>query len=147
MDGGYAVRVWLIIKNNTWDLLDQPPKHKVINTKWVYKTKYKSDCMVEKYKAWLVGKGFAQVHGFDYQDTLAPTARLTTIRSVLSLAAQESWPVFQMDVKSPFLNGDLKEEVYVEQPPGFLIPGSEGKVCKLKKVLYELKQAPRTWYQ
>ena len=136
-----------IMKNNTQDLVDRPPMRKVIGTKWVYKTKYKSDGTLDKYKAQLVVKGFTQVHGFDYQDTFAPIARLTTIRSVLALAAQESWPVFQMDVKSTFLNGDLKEEVYVEQPLGFVILGSEGKVCKLKKALYKLKQAPCAWCQ
>ena len=136
-----------IMNNNTWDLVDRPPKRKVIDTKWVYKTKYKSDHTLDKHKVWFMAKGFAQVHGFDYQDTLTPTARLTTIRSVLALAAQESWLVFHMDVKSTFLNGDLKEEVYVEQPQGFVIPGLEGKVCKLKKALYGLKQDPRTWYQ
>ena len=102
--------------------------------------------MLEKYKAQLVVKGFAQVHGFDYQDTFAPTTRLTTIRSVLALATHESWPVFQMDVKSAFLNGDLKEELYMEQPPRFVIPSLEGTVCKLKKAHYGLKQVLRMWY-
>ena len=99
------------MKNNTWDLVDRPPKRKVIDTKWVYKTKYKFDSTLDKYKAWLMAKGFAHVYGFDYQDTFAPTPWLTTIRNVLALATQESWPVFQMDVKSAFLNGDLKEDV------------------------------------
>ena len=127
------------MKNNAWDLVDWPPKCKVISTKWVYKTKYKFDSTLDKYKAQLMAKGFAQVHGFDYHDTFAPIPRLTTICSVLVLAAQESWPMFQMDVKSTFLNGDLKEEIYVVQPLGFVILGSEGKVCKLKKALYGLK--------
>ena len=74
-------------------------------------------------------------------------ARMTTIRLVLAFAAEEGWPVYQMDVKSAFLNGNLKEEVYVEQPPGFVIPGSESKVWRLRKALYGLKQAPRPWYQ
>ena len=136
-----------VMKNNTQDLVDRPPKCKVISIKWVYKTKHNSNGMLNKYKAWLMVKGVAQIHGFDYQDTFAPTTRLTTIRNVLDLVAQEIWPVFQMDVKSAFLNGDLKEEFYVEQPPRSVIPRSKGKVCKLKKALYGLKQAPHAWYQ
>ena len=136
-----------IMKNNTWDLLDRPPKCKVIGTKWVYKTKYNSHDTLDKYKARLMAKGYAQVQGFDYQDTFAPTARLTTICSVLALVALEGWLVYQMDVKSTFLNIDLKEEVYAEQPPGFVLPSSERKVCQLKKVLYELKPPPKAWYQ
>lgn len=105
-----------IIKNHTWDLVDWPTKRKVIGTKWVWKAKYRSDGSLEKYKARLVAKGFAQVEGFDVQETFAPTARLTTIRTVLALAAHGKWAVLQMDVKSAFLNGHLKEEVYVAQP-------------------------------
>ena len=136
-----------IMKNHTWDLVDRPNKCKVIDTKWVYKVKYKSDGTLEKYKARLVAKGFAQVEGFDFQETFAPTTRMTTIHMVLALAIEEGWPVYQMDVKSAFLNGNLKEEVYIEQPSGFMIPGSESKVCRLRKALYGLKQAPRAWYQ
>lgn len=78
-----------VMKNNTCDLVDRPQKCKVIDTKWVYKAKYKSDGSLDKYKAWLAAKGFAQIKGFDYQDTFAPKARLTTIHTVLALAAQE----------------------------------------------------------
>jgi len=118
-----------IMKNHTWDLVDRPTKRKVIGTKWVYKAKYKSDGSLEKYKARLVAKGFAQVEGFDFEETFAPTTRMTTIRMVLAMAAEKGWPVYQMDVKSAFLNGNLEEEVYVEQPSGFVIPGSKRKVC------------------
>ena len=82
------------MKNNIWDLVDQPPKCKVIPTKWVYKTKYKFYGMLDKCKVWLMAKGFAQVHGFDYHDTFVPIAHLTTIHNVLALAAQEGWPIF-----------------------------------------------------
>ena len=136
-----------IMRNQTWDLVDRLKKRKVIGTKWVFKAKYKSDGSLDKYKARLVAKGFAQIEGFDYKDTFAPTARLTTIRTILALAAQKGWPVMQMDVKSAFLNGYLKEEVYVEQPPGFEVAGLENKVCRLQKALYGLKQAPRAWNQ
>lgn len=135
-----------IMKNRTWSLVDRPLKRKVIGTKWIYKLKYKADGTMEKYKARLVVKGFAQVEGFDFQETFAPTAKMTTIRLVLALAAHEQWPVYQMDVKSAFLNGNLEEEVYIEQPPGFVVLGKEDKVCRLHKALYGLKQAPRAWY-
>ena len=102
-----------IMKNQTWDLVDRPAKRKIIGTKWVWKAKYKSDGSLEKYKARLVAQGYSQVEGFDFEDSFAPTARMTTIRVVLALAAHKQWPVFQMDVKSAFLNGHLKEEVYV----------------------------------
>ena len=116
-----------IMKNHPWDLLDRPTKRKVIGTKWVYKAMYKSNGSLEKYKARLVAKGFTQKEGFDFQETFAPTARMTTIRLVLVLAAEEGWPVYQMDVKFTFLNMNL-EEVYVGQPSGFVIPDSESKV-------------------
>ena len=94
---------------------------------------------MEKYKARLVARGYSQVEGFDFEDSFAPIVRMTTIRVVLALATHKQWPVFQMDVKSMFLNGHLKEEVYVFQPSGFEVPNSENKVCRLKKALYGLK--------
>ena len=118
-----------IMKNQTWDLVDRPAKRKIIGTKWVWKAKYKSDGSLEKYKARLVAQGYSQVEGFDFEDSFAPTTRMTTIRVVLALAAHKQWPVFQVDVKSAFLNGHLKEEVYVFQPLGFEVPNSENKVC------------------
>lgn len=136
-----------IMKNNTWELVDLPPKKKVIGTKWIWKAKYKADGSLEKYKARLVAQGFSQIEGFDVSDTFAPTARMTTIRILFAVAAANAWPVFQMDVKSAFLNGHLKEEVYVAQPPGFELPHSKHKVCRLLKALYGLKQSPRAWYQ
>jgi hypothetical protein len=87
-----------------------------------------------------------QQEGIDYEETFAPTAKWNTIRLTLALAAQKGWKVHQMDVKSAFLNGDLEEDVYMQQPPGFEIAGQEHKVCKLIKALYGLKQAPRAWY-
>ena len=101
---------------------------------------------MEKFKARLVAQGYSQVEGLDFQDSFAPTTRMTTICTVIAVAAHKKWPIYQMDVKSAFLNGDLKEEVNVSQPPGFEVPHSMNKVCKLKKALYGLKQAPRAWY-
>lgn len=134
-----------IERNETWTLVPRPPRRNVIGVKWVYKTKDKSDGSSDKHKAHLVAKGYAQRPGVDFDETFSPTARITTIRTVLALAAHSKPPVYQMDVKSAFFNGELQEEVYVEQPPGFKVLGSEGKVYKLRKALYGLKQAPRAW--
>lgn len=135
-----------IERNNTWELVDLPQGHKTIGVKWVYKTKLKEDGEVDKYKARLVTKGYKQEFGVDYTEVFAPVARHDTIRLVLALAAQNSWPIFQLDVKSAFLHGDLQEQVFIDQPPGYIKPGCEDKVYKLKKALYGLKQAPRAWY-
>ncbi|KAK2407959.1 putative mitochondrial protein [Trifolium repens] len=135
-----------IEKNKTWELTDLPKGQKTIGVKWVYKTKLNEKGEIDKYKARLVVKGYKQEHGVDYEEVFAPVARQDTIRLVVSLAAQNSWPIFQLDVKSAFLNGELLEQVYIEQPPGYEVKGNEHKVYKLKKALYGLKQAPRAWY-
>ncbi|CAO2193121.1 unnamed protein product [Urochloa humidicola] len=132
-------------KNRTWELADLPPGHRAISLKWVYKLKKDEAGAVIKYKARLVARGFVQQEGVDFDDAFAPVARMESVRLLLALAAQEGWRVHHMDVKSAFLNGDLKEEVYVQQPSGFVIPGMEGKVCRLRKALYGLRQAPRAW--
>ncbi|KAL8103750.1 hypothetical protein AgCh_028088 [Apium graveolens] len=109
-------------------------------------TKLNQNGEIQKHKARLVAKGFTQKPGVDFSETFSPVARLETIRSLIALAAQKKWKLFQLDVKSAFLNGKLDEEIYVEQPQGFLIEGGENKVYKLIKALYGLKQSPRTWY-
>lgn len=134
-----------IEKNNTWELTTLPKGHAAIGVKWVYKTKKNSKEEVKRYKARLVVKEYKQHQGIDYEEVSAPVARLETIRLIISLAAQNKWKIFQMDVKSAFLNGYLEEEVYVQQPPGFVVKRNEDKVLKLKKALYGLKQAPRVW--
>lgn len=115
-------------RNQTWELVPRPKKRKVIGIKWIYKSKYKSDGSLDKHKARLVARGFVQRPGIDYDKTFAPTAHMTTIRTVLAVAAHNKWPVYQMDVKSAFLNKVLEEEVYVDQPPGFQIAGSKGSL-------------------
>ena len=135
-----------IEKNGTWMLEDLPENKSAIGLKWVFKTKYNADGSVQKHKARLVVKGYAQQQGIDYEETFSPVARFETVRMFLALAAHLKWPIYQLDVKSAFLNGDLEEEVYVVQPEGFVVEGMEDKVYRLKKALYGLKQAPRAWY-
>lgn len=132
-----------IQKNETWKLVDLPEGKNVIGLKWVFRTKFNTDGSILKHKARLVAKGYAQQEGIDFEETFSPVARFETVRVVLALAAQWKLKVFQLDVKSAFLNGDLQEEVFVEQPLGFVKDGEEGKVYKLQKALYGLKQAPR----
>ncbi|CAL2240910.1 unnamed protein product [Prunus armeniaca] len=132
-----------IEKNGTWELVERPTDKPVIGVKWVFKTKLNLDGTVQKHKARLVAKGYAQKPGIDYNETFAPVARLDTIRTLIALAAQKGWKLFQLDVKSAFLNGVLEDEVYTEQPEGFEVKAASHKVYKLKKALYGLKQAPR----
>ncbi|KAJ4718900.1 Retrovirus-related Pol polyprotein from transposon TNT 1-94 [Melia azedarach] len=135
-----------IEKNNTWELTDLPKRQKTIGVKWVYKTKLKENGEVDKYKARLVAKGYKQEFGIDYKEVFAPVVRHDTIRLVIAMAAQNSWPIFQLDVKLAFLHGELQEQVFSDQPPGYVKFGYEHKVYKLRKALYGLKQAPRAWY-
>ncbi|GJW39705.1 putative RNA-directed DNA polymerase [Tanacetum coccineum] len=107
----------------------------------------KADGTIDKYKARLVIKGYRQREGLDYFDTYSPVTRITSIRMILAIAALRNLEVHQMDVKTAFLNGDLEEEIYMNQPEGFIAPGQEGKVCRLVKSLYGLKQAPKQWHQ
>jgi hypothetical protein len=124
-----------------------PLGHKAIGLKWVFKLKRDEKGEVIKHKVRLVAKGYIQEQGVDFDDVFAPMARMESIRMLLAVATQEKWHVHHMDVKSAFLNGDLNEEVYVSQPPGFVVAEDEKKVLKLRKALYGLKQAPRAWNQ
>ena len=108
----------MIEKNNTWELVERPTDKPVIGVKWVYKTKLHLDGTIQKHKARLIAKEYAQKSRIDYNETFAPVARLDKIRTLIALAAQKGWKLFQLDVKSAFLNGVLEEDVYVEQPGG-----------------------------
>ena len=118
----------------------------MIGTKWVFRNKLNEDGQVSRNKARLVCKWYSQEEGIDYGETFAPIARLEGVRTLLAYAAHKGFKVYQMDVKSAFLNGILDEEVYIEKPEGFTNPDKRNMVCKLHKELYGLKQAPTTWY-
>jgi hypothetical protein len=127
-------------------LVDVPKDKDVISVKWIYKTKQDAEGNVHKHKVRLVARGFTQQPGNDFNETFTLVACMDTIRNVLSIIVQNKWSVYQMDVKSTFLNERLEEEVYVEQPQGYEVPRQENKVYRLKKELYGLKKAPRAWY-
>ena len=124
-------------------MVPRPKDKNVIGTKWIFKNKLNESGDVIRNKARLVCKGYAQQEGIDFEETFAPVARLEAIRMFLALSIFQKFKVFQMDVKSAFLNGDLDEEVYIEQPDGFILGNDPKLVCRLKKALYGLKQAPR----
>ncbi|KAI5003256.1 hypothetical protein ZWY2020_030416 [Hordeum vulgare] len=134
--------------NDVWELVNRPDprKHNIIGTKWIFRNKQDEDGQVVRNKARLVAQGYTQVEGIDFDETFAPVARLEAIRILLAYANHHNIILYQMDVKSAFLNGKLEEEVYVAQPPGFEDPKNPDKVFRLKKALYGLKQAPRAWY-
>jgi hypothetical protein len=128
-------------------LVKLPNEKRVVGCKWVFTIKCKADGSVERYKAILVGKGFTQTYGIDYEETFAPVAKMNSIRVLLSIAANLDWPLHQFDVKNAFLHRDLELEVYMEIPPRLEDSSSVGKVCKLNKALYGLKQSPRAWFE
>ena len=111
----------------------------------MFKIKTKSDGSLKRYKALLVARGFQQTQMRDYEETFAPVAHMTTVRTMIAVAASRPWTISQMDVKNAFLHGELHEEVYMHPPPGVDVPS--GQVCRLHRALYGLKQAPRAWYE
>lgn len=133
-------------RNDVWDLVPKPCQKNIIGTKWVFRNKLNEKGEVTRNKARLVAQGYSQQEGIDYTETFAPVARLEAIRLLLSYAINHDIILYQMDVKSAFLNGVIEEEVYVKQPPGFEDLKHPDHVYKLKKSLYGLKQAPRAWY-
>jgi hypothetical protein len=135
-----------ILKNDVWEVVPRPQGKSVVTSKWIYKIKHVADGSVEKFKARFVASGFSQKEGIDYDEIFAHSARYTSIRVINSLALVINWKLHQMDVKTAFLNGEVEQEVYIEQLEGFVIHGKESHVCKLKKALYGLKHASRAWH-
>ena len=132
-----------ILHNHTWELVELPLGCKTLSFMLVFKRKRKVDGSIDKYKVRLVIKDYKQTEGLNYFDTYSPITRINSIRMVLVIVALKNLEVHQMDVKTTFLNGDLEEEIYMEQPEGFSAPRQEKKVCKLVKSLYGLKQASK----
>jgi len=129
-----------------WDLVPKPSQKNIIGTNWVFRNKLNEQGEVTRNKARLVAQGYSQQEGIDYTETFALVARLEAIRLVLSYVVNHGIILYQMDVKSAFLNGVIEEEVYVKQPPSFEDLKHPDHVYKLKKSLYGLKQASRAWY-
>ena len=130
-------------RNNTWTVVDRPPGRKIVDCRWVFRIKKAADRSIERYKARLVAKGFTQVPGTDFDETFSPVVRYDSLRLLIALTAAKNWKPQQCDIKSAFLYGELKEEIYMYLPEGSRI---DGKVCRLKKSLYGLKQSPREWH-
>jgi hypothetical protein len=127
------------------NLVALPNDKKAIRCKWVYKIKHNADGSVSKYKTRLITKGYAQIYGIDYEETYNPIAKMATIRTIIIMVVAKGWSLHQIDVKNVFLHKDLQEEMYMEQPPGYVDQTHPNLVCRLKKVLYSLKQAPKAW--
>ncbi|MCO5577570.1 hypothetical protein L7F22_031401 [Adiantum nelumboides] len=133
-----------IAKNKTWELLPLPEGRKPLPCKWVNKKKITSN--IESYKARLVAKGFKQEYGVNFQELFSPVVKMTTLRMLFALVATKDMELDQMDVITAFLHGDLEEEIYMQQPKGFVQKGKEYLVWKLLKSLFGLKQSSRQWY-
>ena len=128
------------------ELVELPKGKKALTNKWIFRLNQDQHTFAPRYKARLVVKGFGQRKGIDFDEIFSLVVKMSSIRMVLALAASLDLEVEHMDVKTAFLHGDLEEEIYMEQPGGFVVNGKENHVCKLRKSLYGLKQAPRQWY-
>src|SRR4051812_48819202 len=132
-------------ENQVWTLVDLPNDRKVVENKWIFNKKTDADGNVTVYKARLVAKGFRQIQGVDYDETFSPLAMLKSVRIMLAIVAYFDYEIWQMDVKTVFLNGNIEEELYMIQPKGFVDPKDANKVCKLQRSIYGLNQASRSW--
>ena len=133
--------------SGTWELVPLLSGKSVFGCRWVFAIKVGPYGTIDCLKARLVAKSYTQIFGLDYGDTFSPVTKMASVRLFIAMAALQKWPLYQLDVKNAFLNGDLQEEIYMEQPPGFVAQGeSSGLVCRLRKSLYVLKQSPRAWF-
>lgn len=144
--GAMSTEIDAFARNRTFDLVPRPLTHNVVGCKWIFTNKILSTGALNRCKARLVSKGYNQEYGHDYTENFSPVIKSTTIRIVLDIAVTRAWPIQQLDVNNAFLQGTLKEEVYMEQPPGFIDADKPDHVCLLHKAVYGLKQAPRAWY-
>jgi Reverse transcriptase (RNA-dependent DNA polymerase) len=135
-----------LTKNGTWEIIPRPTGKKTVGCKWVFMVKHNPEGKVDRLKARLVAKRYTQTYGIDYEETFAPVAKMNTVRTLISCAVNFRWNLHQLDVKNAFLHGNLKEEVYMKLPPGFDNEQVAGKVCRLKRSLYGLKQSPQAWF-
>lgn len=142
--------------NHTWELQSLPPGKKIVGCKWLFKVKYFLNGELDCYKARLVAKGFTQTEGLHYFESFAPVVEMSTLRILLTLEAKSNWFLKQLDVTNAFLHGDLSEEVFMRIPPGYAqlssipaindIKDLSGWVCKHRKSIYGLRQAPKCWF-
>jgi hypothetical protein len=139
-----AEEITVLEHTGTWDHVPHPSTIP-ITCKWIYKIKTHSDGSIERYKARLVGRGFQQQYGRDYKETFAPVVHRITVHTLIAVASVRRWAISQLDMKNAFLHGELHEEVYMHPPPGYSVP--EGHVCRLRRSLYDFKQALRAWFE
>jgi hypothetical protein len=132
------------LQNRTWEVVKLPPGKKAIGSGWVFHVKHLADGSIEWYKARIIAKGYSQRPGIDYTEVFSPTARHATIHLIFAVAAIEDLHLHTVDISHAFINGDLEEEIYMEQPEGFHELGPD-YVCKLGRSIYGLKQASRSW--
>jgi hypothetical protein len=135
-----------LMSNRTWRLVDRPLRAHTISGKWVFTHKLKPDGPLDRYKARWIVRGFTQRAGVDFGETFTPVVKPATIHTVLTIAASKRWPTHQLDVSNAFLHGTLREQVFCQQPTGFVDPARPNTVCLLDKSLYGLRQAPRAWF-
>ncbi|CAL1362273.1 unnamed protein product [Linum trigynum] len=135
-----------LVRNHTWDLVPTPPDCNVLSNRWVFAEKTNPDGSLGREKARLVARGFEQIPGHDFGDTFSPVLKPATLRLLLGISVSNAWSLHQLDISNAFLHDTLKEEVYMRQPVGFIDPEHPDYVCRLRKSIYGLRQAPRAWF-